>query len=161
MAGFLGALQAGRPSDSGEQMLGRGSISKRFFTAPLFPFPSRKLRDCSSFTTKRGFYMWSRGFLIILLSAVSTFPAFAFDRSFPPGAKRGTMSPAAYPAVVINGKMRTLSLAARIWNKDNLIEVPSSLHGNEHAINYTENEQGDIDRVWILRQDEASRPLPQ
>jgi hypothetical protein len=105
--------------------------------------------------------MWSRGFLAIFLAAVSTFPAFAFDRTFPPGAKRGTMSPAPYPAVVIDGKTRTFSMAARIWNQDNLIEVPASLRGNDFAVNYTENEQGDIDRIWILRQEEASRTLPQ
>jgi hypothetical protein len=105
--------------------------------------------------------MWSRGFLIVLLTAISALPALAFDRGFPPGAKRGAMSPAPYPTIVIDGKLRNLSLAARIWNQDNLIEVPSSLRGNEHTINYTENEQGDIDRVWILRQDEASRPLSQ
>jgi hypothetical protein len=105
--------------------------------------------------------MWSRGFLIVFLSTVVAFPVFAFDRSFPPGAKRGTMSPAPYPAVVIDGKTRTLSMAARIWNQDNLIEVPASLRGNDFAVNYTENEQGDIDRIWILRRDEAGRTPPQ
>jgi hypothetical protein len=101
--------------------------------------------------------MWSRSFLIIFLAAVSTFPAFAFDRTFPPGAKRGTMSPSAYPAVVIDGKTRTLSMAARIWNEDNLIEMPASLRGIDFTVNYTETEQGEIDRIWILRREEASR----
>ena len=105
--------------------------------------------------------MWSRGFLIAFLAAVSAFPAFAFDRGFPPGAKRGTMSSGPYPAVVIDGEVRTLSMGARIWNQDNLIEVPASLHASDLAVNYTENEQGDIDRVWILRQNEASRTSAQ
>ncbi|MDB5771054.1 MAG: hypothetical protein JWM42_1428 [Burkholderia sp.] len=104
--------------------------------------------------------MWGRGFLIAFLSVVSALPAYAFDRSFPPGAKRGTMSPAAYPAVVIDGKTRNLSMAARIWNQDNLIQVPDSLRVNESAVNYTENEQGEIDRVWILSRDEANRAPP-
>jgi hypothetical protein len=104
--------------------------------------------------------MWSRGFLIALLLAALTFPAFAVERPFPPGVKRGTMSPAPYPAVVIDGRVRNLSTAARIWNQDNLIEMPASLRGTEFVVNYTENEQGDIDRVWILSGDEANRPLP-
>lgn len=104
--------------------------------------------------------MWGRGFLIVFLSAVVTFPALAVDRAFPPGAKRGMMSPAPYPAVVIDGKTRNLSTAARVWNQDNLIEVPASLRGTDFVVNYTENEQGDIDRVWILSRDEANRTPP-
>jgi hypothetical protein len=101
--------------------------------------------------------MWSRGLLIAFLSALLTLPAFAAERPFPSGAKRGTMSPAPYPAVVIDGRVRNLSTAARIWNPDNLIEMPASLRATEYVVNYTENEQGDIDRVWILSQDEANR----
>jgi hypothetical protein len=28
------------------------------------------------------------------------------------------------------------------------------------VINYTENFEGEIDRIWILSSDEASRPVP-
>jgi hypothetical protein len=101
--------------------------------------------------------MWSRRFLILLLSVAATLPASAFDRPFPPSAKRGTMTPAQHPSIVIDGKNRNLSPGARIWNQDNLIEMPASLRGNALVVNYTENEQGDIDRVWILTQEEASR----
>lgn len=103
--------------------------------------------------------MWGRHFLIVFLSAAIALPAFAVDRPFPPEAKRGTMSPALHPAIVIDGKMRKLSAGARIWNPDNLVEMPSSLRGSDLPVNYTENGQGDIDRVWILNRDEASQPL--
>jgi hypothetical protein len=103
--------------------------------------------------------MWTRRFLIGLLSAATMLTAYAFDRPFPPASKRGTMSPAIYPAIVIDGKMRNLSAGARIWNQDNLIEQPASLRGNGLVVNYTENADGDIDRVWILSNEEASRSL--
>jgi hypothetical protein len=87
-----------------------------------------------------------------------TLPALAFERPFPPNVKRGKMTPANYPSIVIDGKARHLSAGARIWSQDNRIEMPASLRGSDLAVNYTENGQGDIDRVWILTKDEASRP---
>ena len=38
--------------------------------------------------------------------------------------------------------------------------MPVTLRGREFTVNYTENPQGDIDRVWILTPAEASAPLP-
>ncbi|RJG07070.1 hypothetical protein D3870_14645 [Noviherbaspirillum cavernae] len=102
--------------------------------------------------------MWSRRFLILLLSAAVTLPAWAFERPFPQNARRGTMTPAPYPAIVLDGAKRILSPGARIWNQENLTETPASLRGSDMAVNYTENAQGEIDRVWILTQEEASRP---
>jgi hypothetical protein len=104
--------------------------------------------------------MWSRRFLIGFLSVMTALPALALDRPFPQTAKRGKMSPAHYPEIVIDGKKRILSAGSRIWNQDNLIEMPASLRGSDMVVNYTEDMQGEIDRVWILRSEEASRPLP-
>lgn len=102
--------------------------------------------------------MWRRPFLIIFL-AITVFPAFAFERHFPHSAQRGTMSPAPYPEIVVNGKLRHLAPGARIWNQDNLIQSPASVRGNDLVVNYTENAEGNIDRVWILSEEEASQPL--
>lgn len=101
--------------------------------------------------------MWTQRFLISFLLAASTFSTLAFDRPFPPNAKRGTMSPALHPAIVIDGKLRNLSAGARIWNEDNLTETPASLRGSDFTVNYTESPEGDIDRVWILSSEEAQR----
>jgi hypothetical protein len=104
--------------------------------------------------------MWAQRFLISFLLAVVTLSAQAFERPFPQIAKRGVMSPAPYPAIVIDGKQRTLSAGARIWNQDNMIEMPAALRGSGFAVNYTENDQGEIDRVWILTTEEMRRPAP-
>lgn len=50
---------------------------------------------------------------------------------------------------------------ARIWNQDNLIEMPAALRGSDLPVNYTEDAQGDIDRVWILTAEEARQSLKQ
>ncbi len=101
--------------------------------------------------------MWTRRFLLYFALIACTLPALAFDRPFPPIAKRGTMSPAIYPAIVIDGRTRALSPGAQIRNQDNLIETPMSLRGEGFAVLYTENAQGEIDRVWMLTGEEASR----
>ncbi|GAB3547738.1 hypothetical protein GCM10027343_27290 [Noviherbaspirillum agri] len=103
--------------------------------------------------------MWRRFFLMAFLSAAVALPASAFERPFPPSAKRGKMSPAAHPEVVIEGKVRHLSPGARIWNQRNLIEMPAAIRGTNLVVNYTEDAQGKIDRVWILTAEEASKPL--
>jgi hypothetical protein len=106
--------------------------------------------------------MWRRPFLIGFLSTIAlcaALPASAFERPFPASTKRGHMTPALHPAIVIDGKPRQLSPGARIWNENNLIEMPASLRGSGLVVNYTENDQGDINRVWILTSEEASQPV--
>lgn len=87
-------------------------------------------------------------------------PAAAFERPFPVVAKRGVMSPSTYPAIIMNGAPRNLPPGARIWNINNMIDMPGSISGGQYVVNYTEDLQGDIDRIWILTVDEASRPAP-
>lgn len=38
--------------------------------------------------------------------------------------------------------------------------MPAALRGSKFAVNYTEIESGEIDRVWILTADEAKLALP-
>jgi hypothetical protein len=94
-------------------------------------------------------------------AALFSNPASAFERPFPPNIKRGTMKPDLFPTIVIDGKPRILTAGARIWNTDNMIEMPASLPSQYMVVNYTENDESQIDRVWILNSEEASRSLKQ
>ncbi len=69
-------------------------------------------------------------FLMGLLLSALALSAAAFERPFPSIAKRGTMAPANHPQIVIDGKLRNLTAAARIWNTENLIEMPAALRGS-------------------------------
>ena len=104
--------------------------------------------------------MFVQRFMLCLLLAATMFSVFAFDRPFPDTVKRGTLLTSGYTTVLINGKERKLSPATVIRNQDNLIEQPASLPNTPMVINYTENFEGEIDRIWILSSDEASRPVP-
>lgn len=106
--------------------------------------------------------MQRRSFLLTLLTSAAaavTLPASAFNRSFPELAKRGRMTPGPFPQVVIDGRSRQLTPGARIWNEQNLTETPASIRGSDLVVNYTETDQGEIDRVWILTPEESSRRL--
>ena len=84
-------------------------------------------------------------------------PALAAERPFPTFAKRGVMKPDLFQAIVIDGRPRILTPGARIWNADNLIEMPASLPPQSVVVNYTEDNEAQIDRVWILTADEKAQ----
>jgi hypothetical protein len=104
--------------------------------------------------------MWKPRCLIFLLAAGLAFSAHAFERPFPQIAKRGTLSMQDYPSIEMDGKERRLSAGAWIKNRNNTIDMPVTLRGREFTVNYTENMQGEIDRVWILSPEEAKKPAP-
>ena len=91
------------------------------------------------------------------LATTVTTPAMAFERPFPTFAKRGTMKPGLFPTITIDGRPRILTPGARIWTADNLIAMPASLPVMNAVVNYTEDEQSYIDRVWILSAEEAAQ----
>lgn len=102
--------------------------------------------------------MWTKTALAILMAALLAPPAFADGRPFPAGAKRGKMTPAYHPDIVIDGKTRRLSPAARIFNQDNLIQMSASLRGRNIVVNYLEDGDGQIVAVWILTDEEMAAP---
>lgn len=127
--------------------------------AAAWRFPSQTLRPIRA---RRGTSMRHRFVTAGSLAAVVFLMSdVAFARPFPGSAKRGTMTPAPYPEIVVNGKSRQLVPGARIWNAENLIEMPAALRGSNFTVNYTETDQGDIDRVWILTPEEAKEPIAQ
>lgn len=104
--------------------------------------------------------MWTKTALAMLMAALLVPPpsAFAEGRPFPANAKRGRMTPAYHPDIVIDGKTRRLAPSARIFNQDNLIQMPASLRGRNIVVNYQEDGDGQIVAVWILTDEEMAAP---
>ncbi|WP_229488889.1 hypothetical protein [Pseudoduganella namucuonensis] len=102
--------------------------------------------------------MWTKTALAILVAALLAPPAFADGRPFPANAKRGRMTPAYHPEIVIDGKTRRLAPSARVFNQDNLIQMPASLRGRDIVVNYQEDGDGQIVNVWILTDEEIAAP---
>ena len=94
--------------------------------------------------------------LSCLIMLAVTLPAIAFDRTFPPNAKSGRLNVADYPQITIDGGSRQLTSGARIWSRDNLTVIPNSLGTDTYIVAYTEDNDGAIDRIWLLNDDEAA-----
>jgi len=97
--------------------------------------------------------------LIIFLLATLAFSAIAAERDFPVSTLRGKLTITNYPNVTMSGNTLRLSPGSRIWNTQQLTQIPNSLGADTYLVNYTLNAQGDIDRVWILTPDEASQKI--
>ncbi|OFA02600.1 hypothetical protein [Duganella sp. HH101] len=96
----------------------------------------------------------------LLMAGLMSLSALAFERPFPAHALRGKMTPGYFPDISIDGKPRQLSPAARIFNQDNMIEMPAAIRGSDIVVNYTVDMNGNIDRIWILTPEEAAQKLP-
>lgn len=94
---------------------------------------------------------------LLLLAGAASLSAQAFERPFPANAVRGKMTPAYFPEVLIDGKVRQLAPSARIFNQDNLIELPAAIRGSDLVVNYTVDSWGNIDRIWILTAEETAQ----
>jgi hypothetical protein len=103
------------------------------------------------------FDMRIQRFLTAAVLSLLAASAFALDRPFPSIAKRGTFSMGAFPEIVLNGQARRMAPGGRVFNQDNLIQMPASVTGSNLVVNYTEDFQGNVDRVWILTAREAAQ----
>ena len=108
-------------------------------------------------------HLWFRRSLIALVALAVTLPAlpaFADGRLFPVGAKRGKMTPATFPEIIINGNTRRMAPGGRIIGPKNTIVMSSSIQGSNLVVNYLEDGQGSIRTVWLLTEYEADQPPP-
>ncbi|KAF3997642.1 hypothetical protein [Glaciimonas immobilis] len=102
---------------------------------------------------------WLKRWLIAVAMTMMALPALAFDRTFPATTLRGNMTITAYPAITVGKATLQLSPGSRIWGQNHLTQIPVSLGSSTYLVNYTQNFQGDVDRVWILTTDEASQSI--
>lgn len=93
------------------------------------------------------------------LLALSTLPTLALERTFLTTILRGNMTITEYPAILINKTTLRFSPGSWIWGTYRLMWIPVSLGNSRSLVNYTQNTQGDVDRVWILTPDEANQPV--
>lgn len=100
--------------------------------------------------------MWTR-LLIGLLLTLTTLAVLAAPRTFPANAKRGALSAGVYPQVTIDGQVQRLSPGAKILSKQNLIVMLPTLMNNVYTVNYTVDQLGLIDKVWILTDEELAQ----
>jgi hypothetical protein len=83
--------------------------------------------------------------------------ATAESRPLPADGMLGTLKPSAIPSIVIDNKVVPLSPAAQIRDQRNLIIQTRAIKGPDVYVLYEKNKLGQIERMWILTEEEYQR----
>ncbi len=81
-------------------------------------------------------------------------------RNFPANAKRGEMNVVAPPMITMNGQPDRLSPGARIQNMNRMLVLTGSLVNQPVVVNYTRDNLGQVQQVWILNSEEVKQKRP-
>jgi hypothetical protein len=95
----------------------------------------------------------------LLLLGISL-TAIADGRNFPAQAKRGELSVTRLADLVINGKLKLTTPSTRIYSEEGMLITSSALDAVKAPVNYTENEFGEIETLWLLSVEEAKVAPP-
>ncbi len=100
--------------------------------------------------------------LVTLCVAASIAPAAAqVQRNFPQNALRGNVEFTDPPDITLNRKTARLAPGVRIRGLDNMLQMSGALAGQRATVNYTVEDGGLINNIWILRPEElAMKPWP-
>ncbi len=98
--------------------------------------------------------------MLAVLLACFSMNAMAEGRDFPVQARRGKLSVTAMADLVIDGKLRHTTPSTRIYNEEGLTMTSSALNAVNAPVNYTLNEFGEIEKIWLLTVLEARQAMP-
>ena len=89
-------------------------------------------------------------------------PAHAqVQRNFPQTALRGAIVFGTAPEIALNGQPARLAPGSRIRDMNNMVVLPSAVHGGKFLVHYTVDTLGLVKDVWILTPAEAAKkPWP-
>ena len=101
-----------------------------------------------------------RSLLTSLLLLWVALNAMADGRNFPTHAKRGELSITKLADLIIDGKLKLTTPATRMYSEDGMLITSSALNAVKVPVNYTENEFGEIETLWLLSVEEAKVAPP-
>jgi hypothetical protein len=96
-----------------------------------------------------------RALLTSLLLLSISLAAMADGRNFPAHAKRGKLSVTKLADLFIDGKLKLTTPSTRMYSEDGMLITSSALNAVKAPVNYTENEFGEIETLWLLSAEEA------
>ncbi|MES2088908.1 MAG: hypothetical protein V4532_02820 [Pseudomonadota bacterium] len=82
------------------------------------------------------------------------------QRGFPAKALRGELVVTAPPEVTLNGQAARLSPGSRIHGTNQMLVMSGAIVGQKLVVNYTIENYGLIQDVWVLRSEEAAKLWP-
>ena len=92
--------------------------------------------------------------VLSILVGIAATPAQAQIRPIPANARLATLKLGVFPDAELNGKAIRLGPGARIYNRDNIIIIPSTLKDVAMVVAYVTGSLGEVVTVWILTDDE-------
>ena len=92
--------------------------------------------------------------LISILVGIAAAPAQAQVRPIPADAKLAKLKLGVFPDAELNGKSIKLGPGTRIYNRDNIIVIPSTVKDLTMTVAYVTGSLGEVVAVWILTNDE-------
>ncbi len=81
-------------------------------------------------------------------------------RNFPKTAFRGQLQVTGAPDALMDGKTDRLSPGSTIRDINNMLVLPGAVTGTRLVVNYTRDNTGLVQRVWILNPEEIKQKLP-
>lgn len=90
----------------------------------------------------------------VALDFLSPAVTAAQNRHFPDATQLGRIRFGQFPEATLGRKAVRLGAGARIYNQDNLIVPPVSVHGKSFVVGYLAGPTGEITTVWILSEEE-------
>ena len=92
--------------------------------------------------------------VLSILVGIAATPAQAQIRPIPANARLATLKLGVFPDAELNGKAIRLGPGARIYNRDNIIIIPSTLKDVTMVVAYVTGSLGEVVTVWILTDEE-------
>ena len=82
------------------------------------------------------------------------------QRNFPANALRGELVVGVPPEITINGKDARLAPGSRIRGTNQMLVMSGAITGQKLIVNYTVEQYGMVQDVWVLRRDEIKNLWP-
>jgi len=82
------------------------------------------------------------------------------QRNFPANALRGELVVGVPPEITINGKDARLAPGSRIRGTNQMLVMSGAITGQKLIVNYTVEQYGMVQDVWVLRREEIKNLWP-
>ena len=83
------------------------------------------------------------------------------QRNFPANALRGELVVTIAPEIKLNGKDARLSPGSRIRGPNQMLVMSGAITGEKLIVNYTVEQYGMVQDVWVLRPEEIKKLWPE
>jgi hypothetical protein len=97
---------------------------------------------------------------LALVAPALGFAQAKYQRNFPAKALRGEMVVTGAPEVTLNGKAARLAPGSRIRDTNQMLLMSGAITGQKLIVNYTVEQYGMLQDVWVLRAEEIKKLWP-